>query len=53
MTIVRDNSKYEFDYDNQAWTKDGKYMDCNHPVSMDCKCYGKIHKGETFSGEPY
>ena len=36
----------EYDYDNQAWIVDGKYVKCGHPDSMDCKCYGKIHEGE-------
>lgn len=36
-----------YDYDNQAWVKDGKYLSCCHPESMQCKCFGKLHKGET------
>ncbi len=36
----------EYDYDNQAWIKDGKYVSCNHPESMKCSCYGKLHEGE-------
>jgi len=36
-----------YDYDNQAWVKNGKYVACNHPDSMNCKCYGRLHEGET------
>lgn len=35
-----------YDYDNQAWVKDGKYVACGHPEAMNCKCYGKIHEGQ-------
>jgi hypothetical protein len=35
-----------YDYDNQAWVKDGKYVDCGHPDTMTCDCYGRLHKGE-------
>jgi len=35
-----------FDYLNQAWVKDGFYVRCGHPDSMNCKCYGRIHAGE-------
>ena len=35
-----------YDYTNQAWVIGGKYVDCNHPVSMGCHCYGRKHKGE-------
>lgn len=36
-----------FDYTNQAWIgADGRYLSCNHPPQMDCKCFGKIHAGE-------
>jgi hypothetical protein len=36
-----------FDYSNQAWVKDGKYIRCGHPDAMDCRCYGKAHAGES------
>ena len=39
----------QYDYDNQAWSRDGKYVRCGHPESMDCKCYGKEHEGEPFT----
>ena len=35
-----------YDYEVQALVKDGKYVRCGHPGSMDCKCYGKEHAGE-------
>ena len=35
-----------FDYENQAWVKDGLYQRCGHPDEMGCKCYGTIHEGE-------
>lgn len=35
-----------YDYENQAWVKDGKYITCGHPESMACQCYGKLHEGE-------
>lgn len=35
-----------YDYENQAWTLDGKYIACEHPKSMHCDCYGTRHAGE-------
>jgi hypothetical protein len=35
-----------YDYTNQAWVMDGKYVACGHPDDMNCKCYGKVHEGE-------
>ncbi len=35
-----------YDYQNQAWVHDGKYVRCAHPETMNCKCYGKLHEGE-------
>ena len=35
-----------YDYENQAWTLDGKYIACEHPESMHCDCYGTRHAGE-------
>lgn len=37
---------YIFDYEHQAWIKDGVYVRCGHPESMNCHCYGKEHEGE-------
>jgi len=36
-----------YDYDRQAWYKDGVYVRCGHPDSMGCECYGKLHAGES------
>ena len=35
-----------YDYVNQAWVKDGKYVPCGHSVPMQCSCYGRLHQGE-------
>lgn len=35
-----------YDYINQAWVLDGRYIRCGHPETMDCHCYGKDHDGE-------
>jgi hypothetical protein len=35
-----------YDYENQAWVKDGKYIRCGHPEDMECNCYGREHEGE-------
>lgn len=36
-----------YDYANQAWIgTDDRYLSCNHPLSMNCKCYGRLHAGE-------
>ena len=55
-----------FDYTNQAWTQDGVYLDCNHPlvgtlmgpdspapgeIFQGCECYGKAHAGEPVSAK--
>lgn len=33
-----------YDYQNHAWTEDGKYVRCVH--KEECECYGKLHEGE-------
>jgi hypothetical protein len=35
-----------YDYENQAWVENGKYVACGHPSNMNCNCYGRIHEGE-------
>lgn len=35
-----------FDYENQAWVVDGRYVSCGHPETMKCGCFGRIHAGE-------
>ena len=34
-----------FDYKNQAWYQAGVYVDCGHPVTMSCDCYGRLNAG--------
>ena len=34
-----------YDYKNQAWVKDGQYIRCGHPETMDCGCFGKVNQG--------
>src|SRR5258708_653696 len=35
-----------FDYLHQARVSSGFYLDCAHPKSMKCGCYGRIHADE-------
>ena len=41
-----------YDYKNQSWVINGKYVACGHPITMDCKCYGKLHAGEDTIAAP-
>ena len=34
-----------YDYQHQAWVKDGVYVDCGHSKGINCGCYGARHKG--------
>ena len=43
---ITPTTTFEYDYDNQAWVEDGKYIRCGHPEDMDCQCYGRLHEGE-------
>lgn len=58
--------QYQYDYKNQAWVIDGKYVSCNHPdpgtpvpaiapgaVFEGCSCYGKLHAGQAPDPELY
>jgi hypothetical protein len=45
-TMKEQVESIRFDYENQAWIVDGRYVRCNHPAEMDCRCYGKLHEGE-------
>ena len=40
-----------YDYTNQAWLKDGVYLDCGHRDA--CSCFGRLHAGQhpTYSVE--
>ncbi len=33
-----------YDYKNQAWVVDGKYVSCVH--RSECNCFGRLHAGE-------
>ncbi len=35
-----------YDYEHQAWVRDGRYLRCGHLEPVDCGCYGRIHEGE-------
>ena len=43
--------KLEYDYLNQAWVNDGKYLPCNHPWPSCNLCYGTQHEGEPVDPE--
>src|SRR6266851_8669088 len=43
--------KNGYDYENQAWVVDGKYVRCGHPETMKCGCYGRKHEGEIATAE--
>lgn len=36
----------QYDYTNQAWVVDGKYVRCGHKAEIGCKCFGRQHEGE-------
>jgi hypothetical protein len=36
----------QFDYTNQAWVVNGRYVRCGHPDWMPCGCFGRSHVGE-------
>ena len=35
----------QYDYTNQAWVLNGKYMACGHPKPCD-SCFGTLHEGQ-------
>jgi hypothetical protein len=35
-----------FDYENQAWVRHGRYLNCGHSAHQPCGCYGREHQGE-------
>ena len=39
-------SELQYDYDNQCWIRDGFYLDCGHPETMTCTCFGRKHAGD-------
>jgi hypothetical protein len=46
MTAIRRLATTVYDYQNQAWVENGRYVTCSHPAAMDCGCYGRLHAGE-------
>jgi len=34
-----------FDYSNQAWVVQGRYVDCGHPEDFHCNCFGRLNEG--------
>ena len=52
-----------YDYTNQAWVKNGVYVDCGHPSDFlfaeeeKCGCFGRKNKGVQtgagFTGEVF
>jgi hypothetical protein len=40
----------KYDYVNQAWTRDGVYVDCNHPAAGTLMGPDSIAPGEEFGG---
>lgn len=44
--IQIDECGFGFDYQNQAWIQDGRYLRCGHPEDMPCQCYGRLYEGE-------
>lgn len=36
----------QYDYRNQAWIVDGRYVACEHPERVRCRCYGTAHAGQ-------
>lgn len=45
-SIELDASGFGFDYQNQAWVENGRYVRCGHLDAHNCDCYGKTHEGE-------
>lgn len=35
-----------FDYERQAWLRDGRYIACGH-LTPQCPCFGTRHAGRT------
>jgi hypothetical protein len=43
----------QYDYKHQAWMIEGVYQACDHPVMLQCICYGRIHAGEPAEHSEY
>ena len=35
-----------FDYENQAWVRNGRYERCGHPENMKCSCHGRKYEND-------
>lgn len=35
-----------YDYENQAWVLNGRYVRCGHPDTMKCDCFGRLHQNQ-------
>ncbi len=53
LSLAKANEQVSgFDYEHQAWVKDGRYVACGHDgTEHHCNCYGRLHKGELVSPE--
>lgn len=50
--IYKDGKLWQgYDYINQAWVIDGRYVRCGHPESMNCSCYGLLNEGKEPNGQ--
>ena len=49
QNTVESTGELFYDYENQAWVVNGKYQRCEHPDSMTCLCYGRVHAGEWYT----
>ena len=38
-----------YDYRNQAWVENGRYMRCGH--ADPCSCFGRLHAGEPLADD--
>ena len=43
--------RYGYDYTNQAWVRNGRYVRCGHANQANCKCYGRLHQGEPVAAD--
>lgn len=46
-SCILDENGSGYDYQNQAWIQEFKYLRCGHVDEMNCNCYGKLHEGES------
>jgi hypothetical protein len=46
VPVEEPDTMNQYDYTNQAWLVNGRYVACNHPEAMQCLCYGKLNAGK-------